>query len=501
MKRAFLFLLLVTLACNALAGNDDGDQSASPFPRSTPAEPPTAPTSSSATISGDGPAYYVGQAGCNDNGSGDEQTPFCSFESTMSHLQPGDMLIIKAGTYTSRLVVDRLTGTAEAPIVIKGESRQTVFFEGGCPEFPCGINDVEWEGDEETGMVTIRDSEHVTVGEFAVNNSIAVGLNIVGGFGITVQNVTVNGTGNAGMLFQHTADLNVLNNDVGWIQLGWRDEGDDPQVGAHESLSVVAVNGFLVADNYVHDSLKEGIDVKESSTGGEVRHNYLERTCGVSIYINEAQDVRVYRNRVRRSGYYLVDGREELCASYPIYGRMLGRFYGTGILLAVGDLGELSQGRLSNIHLYNNVVWDIYGNGLEFWDELRDSRSGQGEMSDNWVYNNVFYNTTLGGVRLMDVSGTQVLNNVIAYNDEDAITGNAIDDNNISHNLFLFRHEGQQPFGTDFVVGDPFFVDPAKGDFRLQAGSPAIDQAMEVGLPAVGPPDIGAFEYGTSVAD
>jgi hypothetical protein len=486
----------LTLACNALTGSDDGDESAAPIPESTAERPATVPTISNETISVDGPAYYVGQTGCNDGGSGGEKTPFCSFETAISHLRPGDALIIKAGTYTSRLVVNGLAGTAEAPIVIRGESRQTVFFDGGCPEFPCGINDVEWDGDEETGMVTIQDSDHVTLGDFSVQNSIAAGLNVVGGDGITVQNVTVNGTGNAGMLFQHTSNLSVLKNDIGWIQQGWRDEGDDPQIGAHESLSVVAVTGFVVADNYVHDSLKEGIDVKESSTGGEVRDNYVERSCSVSLYINEAHDVRVYRNRVRHSGYYLVDGREELCASYPIYGRMLGRFYGGGILLAVGDLGDLSQGRLSNIRLYNNVVWDIYGNGLEFWDELRDSHSGQGEMTGNWVYNNVFYNTTLAGVRLMDVSGTQVLNNVIAFNDEEAITGNAIGDNNISHNLFLFRHQGQQPFGSDFVVGDPLFVDPAGGDFHLQAGSPAIDQGMDVGLPAVGLPDIGAFEYG-----
>jgi hypothetical protein len=438
----------------------------------------------------------VGQAGCNDEGSGEEQTPFCSFDTALSQLRPGDTLVIKAGIYTERLVVEGLAGTAGTPLIIRGESPQTVFFEGGCPEFPCGINDVDWEGDEETGMVTVLDSDHVILADFSVGNSIAAGLNVVGGQGITVQNVTVNGTGHAGLLFQHTSDLNVLDNDIGWVQLGWRDEGDDPQVGAHESLSVVAVDGFLVANNYVHDSLKEGIDVKESSSGGEVRDNYLERTCGVALYINEAHDVDVYRNRIRHSGYYLTEGREELCASYPIYGRMLGRFYGTGILLAVGDLGDLSQGRLSNIRIYNNVVWDIYGNGLEFWDELRDSRSGQGEMRDNWVYNNVFYNTTLGGVRLMDVTGTQVLNNVIAYNDEDAITGNAIDDNTISHNLFLFRHEGQPPFGTNFVVGDPLFVDPANGDFNLQANSPAIDQGVDVGLPAVGPPDIGAFEYG-----
>ncbi len=44
-------------------------------------------------------------------------------------------------------------------------------------------------------------------------------------------------------------------------------------------------------------------------------------------------------------------------------------------------------------------------------------------------------------------------------------------------------------------VTDPLFVDPDNGDFRLQAGSPAVDMGVDVGFPFNGnAPDIGAFE-------
>jgi hypothetical protein len=42
---------------------------------------------------------------------------------------------------------------------------------------------------------------------------------------------------------------------------------------------------------------------------------------------------------------------------------------------------------------------------------------------------------------------------------------------------------------------DPLFVKPANNDFRLRAGSPAIDAGVDVGLPFQGDaPDIGAYE-------
>lgn len=473
-----------------------------PSPTTTPVQLPVAPTwpieappelTPSTSTAG---TYYVGPSDCSDTGPGDDQTPFCSFETAAARLQPGDTLIIKAGIYRERLAIEGLSGSPAAPIEIRGESRDAVIFDGGCAGFPCGLNDVMWEWDF-TGLVSIQESNFVTLRDLTVQNAIAAGVSVFGGTGIVVENVRIDGIGNAGLIFEHTSNLRVLHNDVGRTQLGWRDESDQVQVGAHEALSVVAVSDFVVANNYVHDTPKEGIDVKESSIDGEVHDNRVERACSVGIYINEAHNVRVFRNQVRRSGYYLAsDGQEKLCDSHPVFGEFYGAYFGTGIQLAVGDLGELSQGRLSHIEIYQNLVWDAHLNCLEFWDELRQSGTGVGEMTGNLVYNNVFYNCGFSAIRLDDVDDTVVANNIIALVNEDGIIGNSVENSAITHNLFYFQQDRQQPVGTDYITGDPLFVDPGHGDFHPQEGSPAIDSGTDGGLPTVSESDIGAYEYG-----
>lgn len=493
---------LVASACSSQTSGSEQLGISTPEPAGRPQDTRVLPDSQGGS---GGATYYVGQAGCSDAGPGGSATPFCSFGTAIDRLGPGDTLVIMAGTYFERLMAEGLAGTRDAPIVIRGEERNATVLDGGCPSFPCSIYDVdedEWRGLVEwgdvEGMVNIAESSYLTLSDLTVRNVIAAGVNVNGGAGTLLENVVIDGTGNAGLLLEQTSGLTVAHNDVGRAQLGFRDYEGNVQVGYHEALSVVGVSQFVVTENYVHDTPKEGIDVKESSTNGQVRDNFVERACAVGIYVNEALDVSVYRNLVRGTGHYLADdGQEGLCSSEPVFGHYYGQYYGNGILLAVGDLGELSQGRLSNIQVYQNVVWDSHGNGLQFWDEWRESGTGEGEMTGNRVYNNVFHNSDLAGIRLDDVDETSVVNNIIALNDEEGITGNAADSSSVSHNLFHFRHDWQEPVGTHYVTGDPLFVDPASGDFHLQASSPAINHGLDVGLPYAGSaPDIGAYEFG-----
>ncbi len=466
----------------------------------TPALPPsiTLPATSELEIwQGSGQTFYLGQAACDDNGPGSASQPFCTFAAAGAALQPGDTLIVQNGVYLEQVVVDGWQGTAVNPITIRGQSRDGVIFDGGCPGFPCGVNDVPGSWDDETGMINVRSGTHLVLRDLTVQNIIAVGVTLSAGQNITMTNVTVKGTGHAGTLVLYTQGATIAANDIGFVQQGWRDENNNVQIGAHESLSLVGVDGFTVRDNHVHDSLKEGIDIKESATNGQATNNLVERTCLVGIYINEVENVTVQDNRVRAAGYFWDGSGEDLCPNQPTFGSLYGNYYGGGIQVAVGDLGDLSTGWLSDLRLYRNMIWDSVGNGLEFWDELEESGTGDGTMTNIQVYNNVFYNTTFAGIRLEDAQNVSVANNILMLNEEAHLTGDMVGSSMLSHNLF-FPAEGAA--GIQPVTADPHFIDPTEGDFYLQPDSPAIDAGLDVGLLFAGSaPDIGAYEVDTAV--
>ena len=199
-------LVVLALACSGVPGVDAAvAQVLSLVPRLT-VSPAGAPAASQPGATS-GAVYYVGASGCDDAGAGDAQTPFCTFEQATSRLLPGDTLIITADTYTDRLVLSEITGTVGAPIVVRGEGRDTVVFDGGCSTFPCAVEDVSWPWDEEAGMVNIVDSGYVMLQDVTVQNVIAAGVSVLRGRGIVVDNVRIDGTGNAGMLLKYLSDL------------------------------------------------------------------------------------------------------------------------------------------------------------------------------------------------------------------------------------------------------------------------------------------------------
>jgi hypothetical protein len=77
------------------------------------------------------------------------------------------------------------------------------------------------------------------------------------------------------------------------------------------------------------------------------------------------------------------------------------------------------------------------------------------------------------------------------------------------HNLYYLGGKTSAGFvlGQGERIGDPLFVNPGGKKFQLQAGSPAIDAAVNLGyrqdfdggtVPFGFAPDIGVFEYGAS---
>lgn len=149
------------------------------------------------------------------------------------------------------------------------------------------------------------------------------------------------------------------------------------------------------------------------------------------IYANEGRDTKIYRNIVRRIGYYdpqdgsgLWCGGDYLKRSLP--GPNIGEPGATGILISNGDLDgpgrpPLEVGRVYGIEVYENVISCTRKAAISVWNEWRKERREGWCVDGIRIDNNVCYGTCLGpnpvsAAILFDAGATNlhVRNNIIA---------------------------------------------------------------------------------------
>lgn len=111
--------------------------------------------------------------------------------------------------------------------------------------------------------------------------------------------------------------------------------------------------------------------------------------------------------------------------------------------------------------------------------------------TDTEIYNNTIYKTQKNGIEIT-TSSAKVRNNIVfmASSNINNVAGATAVSNNLT--------------------SDPLFVDPARANFRLKAGSPAIDRGASIGMvsidldgnsrPQGGAYDTGAYEYITGTS-
>ena len=159
-----------------------------------------------------------------------------------------------------------------------------------------------------------------------------------------------------------------------------------------------------------------------------------------------------------------------------------------------GALFNAAYRSVTNCSFHNNVTCNgmvLTGWGAGFYQDDWNARGNSGIT----VFNNTFDNLPHYGLEVEAGDSTnQYINNIF----EGCTTGLAgASIGNVTHtnNMFWPASTAPSPLGTAETAQNP----DLNADYTLQAGSPAIDAGVYVGLPYNGSaPDLGAFEFAGS---
>jgi len=176
-----------------------------------------------------------------------------------------------------------------------------------------------------------------------------------------------------------------------------------------------------------------------------------------------------------------------------------------------GDVNGIFVNQAANVTLTRNLIYNISASVNSPWSPV-GSGIRCGDADNLRVYNNTLDNAWLGVYYHGQVPGGAPYGHITTENNIVVNSGGWGFVNPWNGNSSFFTHGynltyadttpyGNYPAGndaptaTDIGSQDPLFVNPATGDYHLQAGSPAIEKGIDVGLPYPGrAPSLGAFE-------
>ena len=275
--------------------------------------------------------------------------------------------------------------------------------------------------------------------------------------------------GDGVFLKNNSGVLNVNNNHIERVNLNWHFVGHTELEANGDGIQTYDGAYTIVKHNYV-DRTHTGnkfciiIDSRENNEPAIVTDNYLIpttsgdlKTWGVYVFFKNG---KISRNYFKGGAYGIYNGRgdSDITVDYNIFDRC--------------DVGiHDSKAKSYNNVFYGNNTCLSYGGNAFLNNIIYFTGDGQ-KVYDYWITINSDYN---------------LINNNYAN-----IFGDG------RNTLFSQRPQREE----NSFLGDPLFIMPEDGDFRLQSTSPALGKGTDIGLEKdfddrlIGiPPNLGAYDF------
>lgn len=365
------------------------------------------------------------------------------FSDALSVAAPGDTIILRGGTYTAPLTINK-SGTQSAHL-------QITAFKGEAP-----VIDLADRTNPSTSGITIDSQRFLEISGLRIQNAGIYGVKVSQSSDISFTDCEVAFSGHGGMVFEGGSNLWIRavrvhhNNLLGLNSM-------------HEGISLEGVNTFVVETSKVYDNGKEGIDAKYGSTNGRIEWNIVDHNNGPNIYLDGVSFISVVSNVCHDTansqkagvGIAVESASNPLRFSSHDLEIVNNVLYGNGAGVSIWlEAGALAWAKIYNVVISQNT---IAMNNQSNWGGIF-CMNGTGNFgTGNAIRNNLFWqNTSSGGAKsIRDDAGVMKKFNV---------DGNVFD-----------AMGSSSSFGTNygFLSSDPF-KGSANGDFHLSAGVPMV---------------------------